>query len=201
VPSGYLKTTQAGLTQPQADTLKAKWLEAHGGDEASIAVLNATTEFTPVSWSPVDAALAEVKRLNVADVAFSFGMAPETLGVTMGNSATYSNVAQWFEAHRDFALSPWEAALEGTLSALLPQGDLALVNLDAYTQPPLAERLEAYAGAIAAGIYTANEVRALEGLAPLPEPEPQPVPSALLAAQGDPDQEPTEVEEDPNAPA
>jgi phage portal protein BeeE len=77
--------------------------------------------------------LAEVKRLSIADVAFAFGMAPETLGVTLGNSATYSNVAQWFEAHRDFALQPWISIVEATLSALLPAGTEVRCNFASYT--------------------------------------------------------------------
>jgi HK97 family phage portal protein len=133
VPNGYLKVNANGLTQEQADQLKERWLAAHGGDRRSIAVLNATTDFTPISWNPVDSALAEVKRLSIADVAFAFGMAPETLGVTLGNSATYSNVAQWFEAHRDFALQPWISAVEATLSALLPAGTEVRCNFDSYT--------------------------------------------------------------------
>jgi HK97 family phage portal protein len=167
VPAGYLKVTAPGLTQTQADALKGAWMRAHGGDRRSIAVLNATTDFTPISINPVDAALAEVKRLNIADVAYAFGMAPESLGVTMGNSATYSNVEQWFEAHRDMALSPWIAAVEGVLSALLPHGQVAQVNLDAYTQAPWASRIPVYAQAISAGLLTVDEMRAAEGYPPL----------------------------------
>jgi hypothetical protein len=133
VPNGYLKVQAQGLTQEQADQLKERWLAAHGGDRRSIAVLNSTTDFTPISWNPVDSALAEVKRLSIADVAFAFGMAPETLGVTLGNSATYSNVEQWFEAHRDFALQPWISTVEATLSALLPAGTDVRCNFSSYT--------------------------------------------------------------------
>jgi phage portal protein BeeE len=133
VPNGYLKVNATGLTQEQADQLKQRWLDAHGGDRRSIAVLNSTTDFTPISWNPVDSALAEVKRLSIADVAFAFGMAPETLGVTLGNSATYSNVSQWFEAHRDFALQPWVSMLETTLSSLLPGGTEVVCNFASYT--------------------------------------------------------------------
>jgi HK97 family phage portal protein len=133
VPNGYLKVQAQGLTQEQADLLKERWLAAHGGDRRSIAVLNSTTDFTPISWNPVDSALAEVKRLSIADVAFAFGMAPETLGVTLGNSATYSNVEQWFEAHRDFALQPWISTVEATLSALFPAGTEVRCNFASYT--------------------------------------------------------------------
>lgn len=198
VPAGYLKVTTPNLTQTQADDLKAGWVKAHGGDSRSVAVLNATTDFQAVSWSPVDAALAEVKRLSIADTAYAFGMAPETLGVTMGNSATYSNVAQWFEAHRDFALSPWIGALEGLLSSLVGETQAVEVNLDAYTQPEFSVRMAAYKVAVDAGVLTPDEVRALEGLPPLPEPEPVPAPLALEPA---PEPQPAADEEAPDAPA
>jgi HK97 family phage portal protein len=168
VPAGVLKVQSANLTKAQADALKAVWMEAHGGDRRSIAVLNATTDFTALSLSPVDAAVAEVKRLAIADVAFAFGMAPETLGVTLGNSAVYSNVQQWFDGHRDFALSPWIGAFEGCLSQLLPAGTDAEVNLDSYTQPEQAERFASYDIAIKSGVLTVDEARALEGLSPTP---------------------------------
>ena len=59
VPAGYLQVQTPGLQQTQADELKRSWLSAHGGDRRSIAVLNAVTSFTPLSISPVDAALGE----------------------------------------------------------------------------------------------------------------------------------------------
>jgi HK97 family phage portal protein len=163
-----LKATQPGLTQEQADTLKAKWMAAHGRDQRSIAVLNSTTEFHPLTLSPVDSALAEVKRLAIADVAYAFGIAPEVLGVTMGNSATYSNLTQWFRAHRDFGLSPWVDAIGGTLTAVLPGETGVSVNLDGFERPDLSERLANYERALSIGLYTLEEARAMESLPPLP---------------------------------
>lgn len=168
VPAGYLKQTTPGMTQEQADELKRKWLEAHGGDRRSIAVLSSTTEFHPISLSPVDAALAEVKRLSIAEVAFAFGMAPEVLGVTMGNSATYSNIESWFRQHRDFALSPWLDAIGGTLTALIPGIAGVSVNLDAFERPDFSSRLDNYKKAIDMGLMTVEEARHMEGMAPLP---------------------------------
>ena len=49
VPAGYLKSTQPSMTQEQATQLKAAWLAQHGNAKRSIAVLNATTDFTPIS--------------------------------------------------------------------------------------------------------------------------------------------------------
>ncbi|WP_188111429.1 phage portal protein [Nocardioides antri] len=164
VPAGYIKVNQPGLTQEQATALKEAWLGAHGGDSRSVAILNATTDFSPISMSPVDTALVEVKRLVIADVAFSFGIDPMNLGVSLANSATYSNTRDAWLNHRDFGLSPWITALQDTLSALLPGDRTVKVAVDGFANPPAGERYQAYKVAIDAGILTVDEVRALEGL-------------------------------------
>ena len=123
----------------------------------------------------MDAALAEVKRLNIGDVAFAFGLDPFTLGAAIGNSATYSNIRDAWTNHRDFGLGPWIAAVEDTLTALVPGAAGVKVNLDGFANPSPAERIDAGAAAVAAGLITVNEWRATEGLDPLPEPVAEPV--------------------------
>ena len=73
VPNGYLKMTNPGATQDQADTLKAAWMAAHG-NARSIAVLNATTEFQPISWSLSDLSAIEMGAFTDKDIAHAFGM-------------------------------------------------------------------------------------------------------------------------------
>lgn len=186
VPAGYLKVEQPGLTQTQSDELKAKWLQNHGGDRRSIAVLNATTSFYPLQFSPVDAAIGESKRLAIADVAFAFGMDPVTLNVSLANSATYNNVRDAWVNHRDYALSPWITALQDVLTALLPGTSGVLVSLDAFAQPDLKTRVETGKMATEAGLLTIDEWRLSEGLEPLPEPEPAPVPPQLQVVPEEP---------------
>jgi phage portal protein BeeE len=55
----------------------------------------------------------------------------------------------------------------GTLSSLVPVGTDMSVDLDAHSRPDESQRIADYAAAIAAGIYTVDEVRAKEGLPPL----------------------------------
>jgi hypothetical protein len=175
IPAGYLKTTVPNLSQEAADLLKAKWLEAHGGDRRSIAVLNAQTDFQALNLSPVDAALAEVKKLNVADVAFAFALDPMTLGAGLNNSATYSNLRDAWDNHADFGLAPWIAAIEDTLGALLPGGWVVSVDLDRFANDPPATRYAAYKTAIDAGVMTPAWAAAQEGL-PAPGPDPTVLP-------------------------
>jgi HK97 family phage portal protein len=194
IPAGFLQVQTPGLSPESAAELKSAWMAAHGGDRRSVAVLNATTTFTPLNMSPVDAALGEVKRLNLAEIAFAFGLSPETLGVSLTGSMTYSNTRDAWVNHRDYALSPWISALQDTLSALLPGSQSVVVNLDAFANPSLKERMDGYAVAINAGVMEPNECRELEGLEPLPEKKPEPVPPEFLAQQQEP---PPAVEEPP----
>jgi phage portal protein BeeE len=187
VPAGYLKVQTPGLTQEAAVKLRSGWMAAHGGDRRSIAVLNATTDFQPLQLSPVDAALDSVKRLNLADVAFSFGLDPMTLGAGLQNSATYTNLRDAWANHKDFGLAPWTAAVEGTLSALMPGTQSVRVNLDGFANPTPAERFSAWQTALDAGIVTVAEVRAAEGLPPLPDGQPSAATESATPEEGAPD--------------
>ena len=89
VPAGYLKTSTPNITQDQADALKARWMSQHGG-RRSIAVLNATTEFHPLTWSPVDTEAADFSRLTLSQIALMFGLPAGMLGGPTGDSLTYS---------------------------------------------------------------------------------------------------------------
>lgn len=185
IPAGYLQVQTPGLTQEQADDLKQRWLTNHGGDRRSIAVLNATTNFVPLNFSPVDAALGEVKRLSIADVAMAFGLDPMTLGAGLNNSATYTNLRDSWQEHRNFGLAPWISAVEDTLTSLLPGSQGIKVNLDGFENPPPAERFSAYQTAIDSGVLTVDECRAIEGLPPLP-PSAAPPPAIEPAPPAEP---------------
>lgn len=129
VPSGYLKVMNPQLTQPQADELKAQWLRSHGGGKRSVAVLPSTMEYTPLSVSPVDAALAEMKRLSLVDVANAFCVPLFMLGAPSGHSNVYSNVETEQKALWIHTLIPWARAVESTLSTLLPVGTNLKISL------------------------------------------------------------------------
>jgi phage portal protein BeeE len=80
------------------------------------------------------------------------------------------------ESHKDFGLAPWIAAVQDTLSALLPGERVVSVNLDGFANPAPTERFAAYKLALDAGFLTVDEIRALEALPPL-EQQPAQQPS------------------------
>jgi HK97 family phage portal protein len=167
VPAGYLKTSTANISQDQADKLKERWMAQHGG-RRSIAVLNATTEFHPLTWSPIDLGAADFARLSLNQIALMFGVPAYLLG-TPTDSNTYANVESRMIELYQLTLLPWIRRIEAVLDAQLPAGTSMTVVIDALLRADTKTRLETYAIGIPLGIYTADEARALEGRAPLEE--------------------------------
>ena len=166
VPAGYLKSSQPNMTADQAQNLKAAWLAQHGGAKRSIAVLNATTEFHPISISPVDAQLDASRTWGLRDVALAFGVPAYMLGVP-GDSSTYANIESRMIELRTFTLLPWQRRIESVLDAQLPRGTELKIRSDGLLRADTNTRYGAYQTALAAGWLTVNEVRAIEDLPPL----------------------------------
>lgn len=170
VPAGYLKTSASNITQDQADALKARWMAQHGG-QRSIAVLNATTEFHPLSWTPVDTDAASFAQLTLTQIALMFCLPTTILGGPSGNSLEYSN--PWLRNQELYTHTwlAWIARIEDVLDAQLPAGTSSRVVVDGVLRADTKTRYESYAIAIDKGFYTIDEIRALENLPPLQQEE------------------------------
>jgi HK97 family phage portal protein len=166
VPAGYLKSTQPSMSPEQATQLKAAWLAQHGNVRRSIAVLNATTEFHPISISPVDAQLNSAREWSLRDTAMAFGLPAYMLGVP-GDSSTYANVESRMIELVRFTLLPWIRRMESVLEAQLPRGTTVRAATEGLMRADTATRYKAYKDALDAGWLTVDEVRRIEDLAPL----------------------------------
>jgi HK97 family phage portal protein len=180
VPSGYLKVTAQNLSQPQALELKEAWLKAHGGDRRSIAVLNATTDFTPISISPIDAQLVEVDHMVLRSVAHAFNLSARALDSGASSGNTYANIQDERQDRVDDTIQPWKRVYEDAITGLLPYGTWAELETRGYLQTDPAQRTAYYGAMHALGAITVDEIRRLERLPALPEP---------VAIEGAPDAE------------
>jgi HK97 family phage portal protein len=165
VPAGYLKTSAPNIGPEQAQQLKDKWMSQHGG-RRSIAVLNATTEFHPLTWSPVDVGAAEFARISLNQVALMFGLPAYLLGAPT-DSNTYANVESRMTELYQLTLLPWIGRIESVLDAQLPRGTDVRVEIDGLLRADTRTRYESYAIALSNGFLTVNEVREFEGRPPL----------------------------------
>lgn len=193
IPAGYLKVSAPGLTQDQADKLKAGWMSAHGNTRG-IAVLNATTDFAPITFSPVDSALVEVDHMMTRKVAHCFNMSAWTLDAgSAGND--YANITDRRQDKVDDTLLPWKRATEDALSALLPYGTWLELETRGYLQTDPAARMGYYQSGVGVGAFTPEYVQDLERIPAQYRPgDPEPPPPAPLAIGAAP-------EEDDNADA
>jgi HK97 family phage portal protein len=167
IPNGILKVSNPNLTSEQAADLKAKWLENHG-NKRSIAILNSSTDFQPLSISPVDAQLLQMSQMSINDIALAFGLDPYMLGGS-SDSNTYANVESRNIAFVQNTLLPWVRRIEETLNAETSRGTNVKMNLSGLLRADTATRTMAYATGIDKGWYTVDEVRAFEDLPPLPQ--------------------------------
>jgi HK97 family phage portal protein len=160
VPAGYLKTSQPNVTQEQADNLKQRWMSQHSG-RRTIAVLNATTEFHPLTWSPVDAEAAEFSRLTLTQVALMFGLPPGMLGGPTGDSLTYStNETRMLELYQ-LTLLPWLARIEAVLTAQLPGGTKAHIEFEGLLRADSKTQMELFEIARRINVLSVDEIRLL----------------------------------------
>jgi HK97 family phage portal protein len=170
VPAGYLKVSAPQLTQDQADGLRAKWMSQHGRTKGSIAVLNSTTEFHPLTWSPVDLAAADFARISLGQIALIFGVPAYMLGAP-SDSSTYANVESRMIELYQHTLLPWMRRIEAVLDAQLPRGTELRIEIDGLLRADTKTRYETYDIALRNGILTLDEVRALESRGPTETPE------------------------------
>jgi HK97 family phage portal protein len=166
VPNGYLKVTAPGLAQDKADALKSRWLAAHGGSSRSIAVLNATTEFHPLTFSPVDAALVEVVKEHRTELANAFGIPGTFIGAPSDNN-TYANIESRRLDLNTFTFMPWSSRIEAVLDAQLPRGTSLKVDLNALARGDIPARIAYYAAGQAGGWLFRDEIRDFEDLPPI----------------------------------
>jgi phage portal protein BeeE len=87
--------------------------------------------------------------------------------VESGSSMTYSNVESEQIAFTRYTLSQYYVEIEAAMSALLPRGTEARMNIDALLRSDTLTRYQAHQIALGAGFKTIDEVRSDEKLAPI----------------------------------
>lgn len=165
VPTGVLKSENPDLTQPEADKLKTRWLNAQR--DRTIAVLNATTSFEALSWNPEELQLVEARKFTLTELELIFGLPVGWLG-GMNSARQYSNIEQDAVNLLKFSLGGHLARFEQTLSLHMPRGTQSKANLDALLRPDTLTRYQAHEVALRNEFLTVDEVRELEDRQPLP---------------------------------
>lgn len=170
VPTGVLKTDQS-ITREKAKEAKENWNE-NVGQRNGVAVIGNGLSYSPIFLSPKDVQFIEAQQFNVTQIARLFGVPSSLmLAAVEGGSQTYANVEQDWLAYVRFTLMGYLVEIEDALSDLLPGAQRARFNIEALLRADTTTRYGSYKTAIEGGFMTVEEVRAIEGLPPLPVKE------------------------------
>jgi HK97 family phage portal protein len=189
-PSGLLKST-INLSKEQKDAAKAEWDTAYRGREyGKVAILPNGLDWTPITITAQDAQLIEQLRWSVEDVARVFRVPTFMLGDV--SKVTYRNSEQLARAYLTGCLSWHIEAIEKRLERAFqfPITYEIKFDLTQLLRTEIDIRYTAYQASLNAGWQSINEVRAQEGLEPVPggeEPRVQMQYVPLSAANGPPE--------------
>lgn len=164
-PPGVFKNEEQTIPQGDAEKIKGRLRAAIRTREPLVHGRDWT--YTPISVPPEEAQFIEATRLNASQVAAIYGLPPEDIGGSRGDSLTYATV-ELNQLDRQLSLRPWMVLLERKFASLLPERQYVRFNADAMVRTDVKTRWEVHQIAVAMGARSINEVRALEDLPPLP---------------------------------
>lgn len=193
VPTGVLESDNPDLTKAEATDLKRGWLRSQ--QERSVAVLNATTHFKPLSWNPDEMQMIEGRKFTNSELSLIFGLPASWLNVET-SSRVYANIEQDDINLLRYSLGGHLGRFEQTLTLCLPRGTVAKANLDAALRPDTLTRYQAHALGITNGFLMRNEARDIEDLPPIAGLDQLPLP----AGPGQPLNPPTITLDTPDQP-
>jgi HK97 family phage portal protein len=201
-PGGVLKHP-AKLTKDGAEKLRSSWEAAHSGLEQAhrVAVLEEGVEWQALGIPPKDAQFLEARQFQTEEIARLYQVPPHKIGDL--TRATFSNIEHQEREFVDDTLMPWLVRFEQTIKRdLLTEQERATWFVEHLVAGRLrgdtATRNQAYATGRQWGWLSADDVRELENMNPLPDgqgkiymmplnmvPAGSPAPASSAAAGGE----------------
>lgn len=163
-PSGVLGIDADEVNEEQAKQVKARWKQAVANRD--VAVISKAATYNAIQIAADESQFLETIKANTGDVCRYFGVPPESIGASSGDSMTYANVEGRNLGLLTNTVGAWIAWLEMTLTMLLPRPQFVKVVPDALLRTSTVTRYTAHEKALRNGFMTQNEVRALEDLEP-----------------------------------
>jgi HK97 family phage portal protein len=165
VPPGTFKSKTLEIDQSQADIISARLTKAIR--QRKTLVYGADWEYSAQTVPPEQAQFIATQKLTATQIAAIYGIPPEMIGGEAGGSLTYNTIEQNTTNLATLTLRPWLVKLERKFSSILPSKQYVKFNADALIRADLTARMNAYKVADEIGLYTDDEMRAMEDRPPL----------------------------------
>lgn len=176
-PPGTFKNTETTVDQTTAEAMGAR-LDVARRRRRPL-VYGKDWDYNPISVPPNEAQFIDASKLSATQIAGIYHVPPEWVGGAASTGLHYTSDEQSQIHYAQHAVRPWVELLESVFRAMLPSAQYVKFDLDALVRTDLKTKHEVYAIDAGIGLRTVDEMRAVEGLPPLPKPEPVPaVPSA-----------------------
>ena len=172
-PSGIL-THPNTVKNPKA--LREAWMEAYGGSSNSnrVAILEEGMTFTRISMPNNEAQFLETRKFQVSEICRIFRVPPHMIGDL--DRATFSNIENQSISFAVHTIRPWLVRIEQAMNrTLFPEKEKGIYyvqfNLDGLMRGDYKSRMEGYAIGRQNGWLSANDIRTLENMNPIPDAE------------------------------
>lgn len=169
---GGLVTPKEDMTEQQANDaligLKAKMTGTNTAGD--LVMINAALQVQPWTMTAEDAQFIESRQYGVEEVARIFGVPKELLSAS-GATSWGSGIQELVRGFGRFTLPAYTTPIEEALSRLLANPRSCEFEMAGLLQGTPAEEIELLIRQMEAGILTADEVRAIRNLPPLPAGE------------------------------
>jgi HK97 family phage portal protein len=167
-PGGALKVNRQ-IDKAEAEEILEIWEATHQGRKRP-GVMGHEVDWKSITMSALDAQFLENRQFSVQEIARMIGVPGYFLLVQSGDSLTYSTTESLFRLWLTMSLNPiYLEPIQQAFSKLLPLGTSARFDTSEILRADLLTRYQANQIGLSAGFLTPDEVRAGEGLPPMPE--------------------------------
>lgn len=164
-PTAVLETDQP-VTGDIAGEVQKRWVEGIEGGGRVPRVLGSGWKYQALQVTPDQAQMLGMLQANTADVCRYFGVPPEEIGSSSGDSTTYANVeGRGVQLLRNMA--PWLGLTQRMWSALLPRPQFVRLDPSVILRLTPKAEAEVWTERIRGSQYTPNEARTALGLPPM----------------------------------
>lgn len=170
-PSGVLE--HPGVLKDPSK-LRDSWQTTFGGSANSgkVAVLEEGVKYTPISIAPEQAQFLETRKFQINEIARIFRVPPHMVGDL--EKSSFSNIEQQSLEFVKYTLDPWVSRWEQAMTKILLTQEekkkyTIKFNVDGLLRGDYQSRMNGYAIARQNGWMSANDIRRLEEMDPIPE--------------------------------
>lgn len=167
--TGILQTEQR-LKPEQADALHKRWRDKASGMASAhdIVVLDSGANFHQLTIPPQDAQFLQSRKFQVVEIARMFGMPPHMLMEVDGSTSWGTGIEQMTLGFVLFTLQNWLIRTEQRVTQVLrPQAVYAKYALAGLLRGDTKARAEFYTKLWNLGVFSTNDIRRLEEMAPV----------------------------------